>query len=238
MAVTSLGSAQTAAGSTITLTVTAVAAIGDYVVVVVSDQQSSNLTAQTLVDSSGNTWTLLAARWQNNTSASGNAFFLYGSQLTTALTSGTSTIVFTPEASGVGGRFNISGTKVTGVASTPLDSAVTAIFTGSGNAPSLVSGTPAEANEVFIAAINYGPSAFTQDSNWASPPVKSESNGGCNIAGGNLSNAGTGTETFAPSLSGSVSWAGAIIGLKTASAVPFINKSWEPPDTDFRQVST
>ena len=68
--------------------------------------------------------------------------------------------------------------------------------------PSLASGTPTEAGELFVACIGYSTTGtFTEDTTdgWAAPPTaligSTQS-----IAGGTLVNSGAGSKTFAPTL--------------------------------------
>ena len=97
----------------------------------------------------------------------------------------------------------------------------TAVYSSAGTqSPSLASGTPTNAGELFVACIGYSTTGtFTQDTTdgWAAPPTaligSTQS-----IAGGTLVNSGAGSKTFAPTLGTSSKVAMAIAAFLPAAS--------------------
>lgn len=216
--VTSLGTHHATSTSS-TITVAASAAIGDTVFVIANSDGNG---APVVTDSKGNTWTKIGSAVGLNGVILNGEMTLWYSVLTSALVSGTDTI--TDTATGAGST-DINAVKITGLSSTPLDTAVTNTATGTGTNPSVTSGTPTASGECFIAVVSYRNDAgtFTQDTTngWAAPPNSLFGSAGPTIgsSGGNQVNAGTGTKTFAPTIS-NTSWAAAIVGFKAPSSPP------------------
>lgn len=94
--------------------------------------------------------------------------------------------------------------------------------TGTSSTPSVISGTPIEANEIAIAVVG-SPSAvssFTQDTineAWSSPPGQ-VSIVAPTLVGGNVANFTTSAVEYAPLLGTSVGWASVMIALRTISS--------------------
>lgn len=217
---TSIGNAGHASGTTLVLTTTATVSAGSLIVVVV-EERTNQAPGGSLVDSGasnsyvGTTGISLAA-----TQSNGWVRMFYVKNAS-ALSSG-STITYTP-----GGTANpvcMSAFFVTGAdTSAPLDTTVTASATGTGTTPSVTSGSPAAAGELFLGVLGSRGSSgtFTQDTGvaWATPPTEGTSgtgNGAARVNGGVFVNTGTGTLTYAPTTTVSGAYAVLIFGFKVA----------------------
>ena len=115
----------------------------------------------------------------------------------------------------------MSAFYVTGaLASSPLDTAVTASASGNSTAPSVTSGTPGVAGELMVAFVACAlRSTYTQDTTngWATPPVQATTGTlitSTDVSGGNQVNAGTGTKVFAPTLGTIIAWDAFVVGFK------------------------
>jgi hypothetical protein len=114
------------------------------------------------------------------------------------------TILYTPPSTS---SIAMSAFYVTGGGSSAaLDLVTTPVTTST--ALSMTSGTPAVSGELFVGAALIGAAfsgTYTQASGFSTPPVSVTfgSSGSRVLGGGNLINAGTGTETFAPTFAGS-----------------------------------
>lgn len=109
-------------------------------------------------------------------------------------------------------------------ASDPVDSAVTASTNGTTTSLSLASGTPAVSGEMFVCAFgaNSTGTTYTQQTGLQTPPDNVTVQTTCQVAGGTLVNAGTGTFTFTPAINATVTGTAAIIiGLK-----PIASNGW------------
>lgn len=221
---TSLGTGSNSAGTTLILTVGAAVAAGSTVVVGTATGNNATLAAgATVADSNAASYTQIGSSLTFGATGGvgwGQLFYLPNSA---ALANGSGTITMTKQASG---QFvALSAMVVSGVAAAPLDTAVTATATGSSGTPSVVSGTPAVAGELIIGFCgaqdaNGTGCVYTQDSthSFTTPFVAVDTPASVQKAvtgGGNVLNAGTGTTTFAPTLSNSSArWAEWIIGLQ------------------------
>lgn len=100
------------------------------------------------------------------------------------------------------------------LASSPLDSSVTATAFGNSTTPSVTSGAASISGEMFIGALGYlnGTATFTQDSGhgWAAPPNPVT----FFIGAGSQINSGTAAKTYSPTLSAAVNWADAVLGFQ------------------------
>jgi hypothetical protein len=213
--VTNIGTNNTTTGATVTLTGVTVPA-ASLIVVVVSD--SSATAPGGSVSDGANTYTAAGGRNPNNITGNGflNTFFA----LNASLTSGT--ITYTKQTSGE--VASISAIYASNIAtSSALDVAVTATAVGSSTAPTVTSGTPGVSGELLIGGLAISPAVgtgtMTQDAGngWAFPP--NYRIGGAagifqGVGGGNQVNAGTGTKSFAPTLSASAPWAVNVLGFK------------------------
>lgn len=221
-----LGTASTEITATISVTI-GVGGVpaGALIVVATEEFGSFDPGSSAVTDSKGNTYTQVANGTANNVSA-GNRLLtsLWYAKNITALVNG-NTIKFTLAQTGDAAA--MSAFYATGIqTASPLDTAVTATAFGASAAPSVTSGTPGQAGELFVAFVG-GPGnsgTYTQDSGngWATPFDDSKSgtlSTDSRVSGGNQVNSGTGTLTFAPTLGASSAWWAAIIGFK-ATATP------------------
>lgn len=116
----------------------------------------------------------------------------------------------------------VSAFYATGIqtSSDPHDSAVDAVATGSTTTPSVTSGTPSASGDLFVALLaQTNTSTFTQDTThgWLSPPPIEANPGGTSPAqldGGTQINSGTGTITFAPTITSATQWAIGVTAFK------------------------
>lgn len=161
--------------------------------IVVGTSEITNPTPGTISDTAGNTY--VAAQTQVVSTAYLGTIFYVKNCL--ALSSGT--ITFTP----AGTSPIMSAFYATGVDTTsPLDLHPSVSY-ASTTTPSLASGTPAVAGELFAALIfQNGTRTFTQDTtnSWATPFNQSV-NGSQQLNGGSQVNSGSSAITFAPTLS-------------------------------------
>lgn len=121
------------------------------------------------------------------------------------------TITYTRGGS-AGDSAAISALYATGLSGVPLDSAVTAAASGNASAPSLTSGTPSVAGELFIAVHSNSGSSSTADPNWSAPPDTDTANN-THVYGGNQINAGFGTKSYNPT-GNQTRWNAAIYGFE------------------------
>jgi hypothetical protein len=213
IAVNNIGTTSNTSGAT--LAISGVTAPVGSVIVVGIFELTSTASPGTVSDGV-NTYVLAAS---GRTGGSGNIVSVYYAA-NASLSSGT--ITYTKHTSG--SPAELTAVYVTGAQTSPLDAAVTATGTGSSSTPSLASGTPALAGEMFLAFIGFAgvSTSFTQDSGhgWATPPNSVITAGNGNLAGGSQVNAGSGAITFAPTLGASVAWVAFIIGLEPMIAFP------------------
>jgi hypothetical protein len=212
-ATTNINAATGNTGATLTLTGVTVPT-GSLIVVVVAE---FNFTSTLGSVSDGlNTYSLAASQSPNNSAANGvfGVFYAFNAG---GLSSGT--ITYTRNASGVDAY--VSAFYATNVAaSSPIDANVTKTGFGAVNSPTLTSGTPGQAGELFVAAMTFlgaGGIGFTQDTTngWAAPPAATSVFDNQMVAGGSQVNAGTGTKTFHPTTTGtSPATASVILGFK------------------------
>lgn len=131
----------------------------------------------------------------------------------------------------------ITAFYATGAATSPVDSTVTASGSSSaGGGITVTSGTPSQAGDLFVTMAAFNPgsgstsSLISQPVGWSNPPdlagstIPAASGTDRWVYGGNLLNAGTGTETWTPAVSGTVNgWAAIVVGFKVASSPPPTN---------------
>lgn len=169
-------------------------------------------------DTAGNTYTSIASRFNNNSSAFGFGNIFYANNVA-ALSSGDS-ITYSKQGNG---NATFSACYVTGIdQSNPLDIAVTASAGGQSTSPSVTSGAASVTGELFLGFVSTQGSAgaYTQDSAFASPPNQGSSGtgtGNARINGGNMVNALAAAVTFAPSIANSAGWAAFIVAFKSQS---------------------
>lgn len=127
----------------------------------------------------------------------------------------------------LGAHAIIAAFYATGVqaGSDPRDSATVASATGSSATPTVVSGAPTAAGELFVALVGTPSSSltFTQDTthaSWSTPPDEGINSGGGNrIDGANVVTSGESAVQYAPSYSGSTAWGALIVGFKASVAL-------------------
>lgn len=218
---TSLGSAANSVGATVVITTTASSPAGALIVIAVNEN-TALLTGSSVADSAGNTYTLATAQLAGGTGGRSGRFFYCPNAL--ALSSG-GTITYTRSVSGT--NCQAQATSVTGEDSNPLDSAVTA---GGGTAtttPSVTSGTPTTAGEMFFALAGAASTTWTNDT----------TNGWTNIFNVNASSASLivsyqivptiTTKTWAPTDANNQNNFVIVIGFKVFLFVP--SEQWTGP---------
>lgn len=226
ISVATLGTVQdaTGTGATLALSTTNAVSAGALIFVLIGEGNNAVYSAGgSVTDAAGNTYTEIAHGQINPSGDFGQIFYAKNAA---ALTAGQN-ITFTKQTSG--DRAWVSALTATGIDTTaPLDTAVTTTpTTGSSTTPSITSGTPSVAGELFIGAVasQQNTQLFTQDTGngWGAPPDAigfTASNLGSAFAcigGGNQVNAGTGTKTYAPTFSVGCRWAAFICGFKAAT---------------------
>lgn len=220
----SIGTNTNTSGTTIAVTVGAGGVPATSMIFCAAFEFTNSTTIGTIADTASNTYTKIGATLLPNNTASahgeGGIFYAYN---VTALSNG-NTITFTKNGGSVQAVFScLYATGIKTVAD-PLDTAVSpTIAFGSSTTPSVTSGTPGVAGELFICALAFGDTTatptFTQDTGngWAVPPTEASVNNGGNgnqVNGGNQVNVGTGTKACAPTYSASKPWAITIAGFK------------------------
>jgi hypothetical protein len=210
-AVTNIGTNNNAAGATVAVTVGAGGVPSGCIIVVQVAESANSAPAGSVADSASNTY--VAEVGANHSGATAQGFGRVFDVVGAAALVNTNTITYTKAVSG--SAASISACYVTGAATTsPLDTAVTASATGNSTTPSVTSGTPTIAGELFIGfSSENNVRVYTQASGWASPPTL------VNAAipftlGGNRVNAGAGTLTYNPTLAISANWMAAVIAYK------------------------
>lgn len=214
VAVVDLGSHGDVAGATAALTVTVPAK--SLICVFASDFNSTGF-GGSIGDGGHNTYTTIAQKFNNNSSANGYGIFAYAWN-SVALTG--ATLAYTKKASGTNAA--IAAFYATGIQTLfdPLDSGVTATTTGSSTTPSVTSGVAAVPGELIVGAIcEHGATSdtFSQDASFSSPFDFNNSTVAVQ-AGGFLINISTAAQTYNTIITNRP-WAAFIAGFKP---VPFI----------------
>lgn len=205
-AVTNVGVNNNTSGATLAVSGVTVPA-GSLIIVIVGENSLS--AASGAVADGANTYTLgPTSTVVASPLTSGSIFFAPNASLSGG------TITYTKGSSGVAAGMSV--VYISSIAtSSPLDGAVSNSAGNQSSAPSVTSGTPAQSGEAFVGALIVGGTAtITQDSGngWSSPPNFSA--GSVQAGGGFQVNSGTGTKTYAPSLSVSSPWVDLIAGFK------------------------
>lgn len=148
---------------------------------------------------------------------SGSTFIAsYFSANATALTSGTN-ITITVTATSTATIKRITAFYATGIATSPLDSGVTATASGTSTAVSVTSGAASVSGDLFVGltVTAAAPVVFTQATGWTSPPDINQSGTAPGaVAGGNQVNAGSGALTYNPQWSVQGAWFANVAGFK------------------------
>lgn len=224
--VTNVGTG-TISGTSLAITVGTTLAIGTEVVVCINTGSNG---VGTCSDSQSNTYTLIKSQANNNDPNNQGVGGVYHSTLTTAL-GAADTITYNNISSA---RFVVSIFSVTGAGA--IDTAVTAASFGASSTPSVTSGAPSVANELFIGIVTQSNTrGIVQPGSWTTPPNQ-ESAGG-SVGGGNLVNTGTSAETYNPTLSGGAAdWAAIIFAYEPAAAAISVNVVDAPSANYVRRV--
>jgi uncharacterized protein (TIGR02217 family) len=209
-------------GATLAISGTAVPT-GALIVVIVAEANTTG-PGGSVADAVGNTY-VSGPSVEMNGSASNGFIQLYYVTSAIALTSGNA-ITYTKAVSG--SNAGITAFYATGAS--PLDSGATATAVGSSSTPSVTSGSPSIAGDLFVAAVGYNSGTavtFTQDGTWPTPSLLAQyyaspsgSNPGPTLGMGTRVNAGVGTERYAPTLSSTHAWAALVVAFKAASTPP------------------
>lgn len=231
ISVANVGTNANSAGATVAVTVgVSGVAAGSLIVVAVVEFDTTS-TSGTVADIQANTYTLIGAGNLNNDPAGGRGTTYYVKNAT-ALVSG-DTITYTKHTSGV--VCAVSILSATGIdTSNPLDIAVTTIARGASATPSVTSGKPIGAGELFVGAVMTGGSAtFTQDGSYSIPFNEATSGSTAadrKVDGGNLINASTNAKTYAPTFEATHAFVILIMGFKPTAPPVFDSiRVWEIP---------
>lgn len=218
--ITDIGHNSNSTGATVAVTVPTIAA-GSLVLVLAGE--GSAIAQGTLADSVGNTYVA---------DSSSSIAILFRSVISTGLTSGQA-ITFTKNNSTHPGAISaFYATSTTGWPASPLDLSPPQTL-GTNTTPSITSGTPSVAGELFAAFVRYGAtSTFTQDStnHWVAPFDLDSTQTNIIVAGGSQVNASATSITFAPSLGTSVAWRCGLCTYKpNVAANPSNQYDWPNP---------
>ena len=213
ISVVPIGSAANNSGGTVTISGVNVPA-GALIVAATID---SGATPPSLSDGGTNSYT----QDNQNTAQIGSWSMFYCANCS-ALSG--ATLTFTKSAAGDGAFAAFYATGI--LAASPLDTAVTQKNNGAtvtSTSPTITSGTPAQAGELFVGISWFNVTAsvgFTQDSGngWSTSPAAVQATAGNNdgLCFGYQVNAGSGTKTFNPTLSPAARWAISTYGFKHA----------------------
>lgn len=217
---TAIATAENSAGATLAVTVP-VGGVPTGALIVVLVGEKSNTIGGSVADTAGNTYTAVGGILEGFSGCFGRFFYAYNA---TALVS-TNIITYTKQTSGT--RTAMSACYVTGelTSSDPYNSAAAATNSGISTSPTVTSGTPSVAGEMLFAlCIDAGSTAdtITNDGTWSNTPPTTIKNtgGGTNdplLFGGWVTEAGTSTHTFAPTIT-SRGWGTSVIGFKVVPA--------------------
>ena len=190
---------------------------GALIVVMMSSGATSG--APTCTDTAGNSYTLVNQTSRNNLASYGYGAMLYAKNAV-ALSSG-NTITITQAS----GSIACEAVYATGVDTTaPLDTSVTAAAFGNSTAQTVTSGAASVSGDLFVAftAATGRSTAFTNDTTngWTAPFGRVSSggtSGDSSLYSGYQVNAGSGAKTYAPTVTGSSTWAAIVAGFKAAA---------------------
>lgn len=207
--VTSIGTVNSTSGATAVVTVGAGGVPAGCIVVVAVTDNSNAAPGGSMADTGGNSYSAIHGASQNATQANGFGRLWHSLALVTALVN-TNTITYTKAISG--SNATLSAAYITGANPIGVDAAVSATATGSSTTPSVTSGTPIRAGELFIGWASNGTSsvAITQDAGnggWVSPPDSTSSR----LIGANQTNAAATTRTYAPTYAMTSPWSAGIV---------------------------
>ena len=191
----------------------AVVPAGAQIIVCISDNNTSGF--GTVTDDAGNTY-VREVGVADGAGTSTTAVF----RARTGLPLSEQSVYYAP---GTGSTFStVDVSYVTGLDNTKAAEA-TGTSSGISATPSVTSGTPTNAGDLFYAVV-CGPlttTSFTQDSTnaaWTTPPATDTAFAPF-LVGGHVVDPTTATMTYAPTLGSSVAWAAVIVGFVAASLV-------------------
>lgn len=195
------------------------ASVGDIVFLTCGIRSHANGDTIIVTDSAGNTYTIIT---KYVTASTFGAFSAYA-VVTSALVSGSITIT---DTSTVGNTFtNVvpSVWKVSGGATVSSeDVSVQVSIAATSGSPSLTSGTPTQAGDIFFYTIaeTGAWSSYTEDASWTTLDNQSSSApiSGNRLISGYLINAGTSTKVHNPTIAGSSGFSHIIFALKIAGS--------------------
>lgn len=200
ISVINIGTTSNTTGATVAITVPAGGVPAGALIFIGITEFTSTGPGGGSVSDTHNTYTSVQAKFNNNASAQGFGDSFYAANVT-ALTS-SDTITYTKKVSGA--QCGITACYAVGITPTnPLDTAATAVTTGLTSSPTVTSGTPSGAGELFFGLVTQnsgGVPGFVQASGWATPPNEPTATNNTAVDGGNQVNAGSGTLTFNPTI--------------------------------------
>jgi hypothetical protein len=203
-----LGSQQTSAGATVTITGVTVPA-GALIVVVAAEVTSA--AAGTCADGTNGAYTVATSGAMSTAAGFGTLFYFPNSA---ALTN--ATITFTKQTTARAA--SIAAFYVTGIlAASPLDAAVTATTAVNSATPTVTSGTPAQAGELIIGACAYSNASartLTNTGSFNTPFANQTGQPTASVGGGHLNVNGSGVVTFTPTLAAASDNRTMIVGFK------------------------
>lgn len=171
-------------------------------IVVLGNSSAGNFSGTAVTDTAGNTYVLKGS----SSYSAGSLAAIWVVQNCSALVSGNTITVHVPV-----GQLSIAALALVGVPASSLDLTTTPTV-GTSSTPSITSGTPTMAGEIFVAGLAYvavsPTTTFTQAAGWSTPFDSITASGVVqNLAGGSRIQTGSAAPfTYAPSLSASNKW--------------------------------
>jgi hypothetical protein len=220
--ITNLGASSnsTTGGSAVALTTGVKVTGGSLIAVLTGEGNNQTLSTDgSLSDSIGNTYAKISAIQNGGTTGTGWGTLWYAKNAI-ALPSG-STITYTKQTTASVAAITVLSITCTDPAA-PLDTGVTVTASALSSTPSVASGTPVQANEIFIGAMTWqdttAASCATDSGHGFSTPFVQSKTGAAaqaeGLCGGSKINSGTSTSVFSPSITASNRWGAWIVGFK------------------------
>lgn len=216
--VTNVGTASSNLGTTTPVTSVTIPAGSLIVALIQSLDSGFTCSGSSVTDTASNSYSVAFNLIPNNTPASSGRGCLVYAYNSISLNSGT--ITFTHNNNFASLISIIYATNVQ-TSSTPLDGSVSSTSFGLSTSPTVTSGSPSTANELFICALTAannggGLGSFTQDTvnGWAFPPTTVTLADATQVNGGNLYNISLSAKTCSPTYSVIEAWAIGIAGFK------------------------
>lgn len=222
VSVTDLGTAGST--SSATLTIPATVPSGATLIVCIADRNAT-IGSQAVSDPVNGSYSLITSKL-SGTNDLGSIYYFPNSN---SLSSQNITIHTAASSSCA-----VTAFYATGLATSPLDSSVTASNSAtSGGSITITSGTPSQSGDLIVAMTSFNPgsgstsSLISQAAGWSNPPdlagssIPAASGTDRWVYGGTMINSGTGTETWTPTVSGTINgWASIVVGFKAAGSPP------------------